>query len=365
MLAVVKAAGVGIEGANEFDAGLRLLGCHVGRAGQVFHIAFQQQLKVRVDNQRRHLHGAAALVQLGLGLGSKTAVRVFLRIGGLAGIHLVELMLLGGDLDQQTLAQIAGANSSGIEMLNQVNGAADQVKGGRELRAVAVRCGEVAAGILFEGSFFQTLRFDGIDFVGAILCGGVVREGDSGRVDEGRGELFVAGGNVAAFVQVTDYELDRLMEAEFEGQSSQLPRQVIGQSGRLGEKIFKRGLLVVVKLRLCTVAGVEIILEVRAEVDLGEDVLRRSRGLLHTSFQLLLAAGDLIQHRNGFIDLLQDGIFHHLGIDHLLQFHLIQCKNAHHLHQARSEDLSLRDFQVQSWLQQRHRWRLVSRMDSV
>jgi hypothetical protein len=48
-----------------------------------------------------------------------------------------------------------------------------------------------------------------------------------------------------------------------------------------------------------------------------------------------------------FVNLLQDGILHHLGIDHLLQFELVQRKNAHHLHQARSQDLALRDLQIQ------------------
>ncbi len=59
-------------------------------------------------------------------------------------------------------------------------------------------------------------------------------------------------------------------------------------------------------------------------------------------FIALLAPGNLIQHWNRFVNLFQDGIFNHLGIDHLLQLKLIQGKNAHHLHQARSQDLALR-----------------------
>jgi hypothetical protein len=70
-----------------------------------------------------------------------------------------------------------------------------------------------------------------------------------------------------------------------------------------------------------------------------------ARPLSHAALQPLLAARNLIQHRNRLVNLFQDGIFHHLGIDHLLQFELVQRKNAHHLHQARRQDLALRDFE--------------------
>ena len=60
---------------------------------------------------------------------------------------------------------------------------------------------------------------------------------------------------------------------------------------------------------------------------------------------LLLLARHLVQHGNRFVNLFQDGIFHHLGIDHLLQLELIERKNAHHLHQARRQDLALCDLQ--------------------
>ncbi len=67
-----------------------------------------------------------------------------------------------------------------------------------------------------------------------------------------------------------------------------------------------------------------------------------------------LAAGHFIQHRNRFVDLFQDGVFHHLSIDHLLQLELVQRQNADHLHQAWREDLALSDLQVQFGLQKRH-----------
>ena len=127
---------------------------------------------------------------------------------------------------------------------------------------------------------------------------------------------------------------------------------MIGQSCRLGEKVFKRGLLAVFVLRLCAIAGVEILLEVRAKIDLVEDVLLSWRGrFLSGPLQPLLAACNLIQHRNCFVNLFKDRIFHHLGIDHLLELELVQRKYAHHLHQARRQHLTLGHLQTQFWLQ--------------
>ena len=44
------------------------------------------------------------------------------------GEKLGKLQLLGGDLDEQALAQVAGAHAGGVKMLHQVNGAAHQVE---------------------------------------------------------------------------------------------------------------------------------------------------------------------------------------------------------------------------------------------
>ena len=77
--------------------------------------------------------------------------------------------------------------------------------------------------------------------------------------------------------------------------------------------------------------------------------------ILDPPLHAFLTARNLIQHRNRLVNLLQHGIFHHLGIDHLLQLELVERQHAHHLHQARSQDLALRYFQAQFGLQQRHK----------
>ena len=59
-----------------------------------------------------------------------------------------------------------------------------------------------------------------------------------------------------------------------------VPRQVIGQSCRLGEKVFKRGLFALFILRLCAITGVQILLKVGAEVDLIEGIFGWGRRLL-------------------------------------------------------------------------------------
>ena len=155
------------------------------------------------------------------------------------------------------------------------------------------------------------------------------------------------------------------MQAGLQGQSSQLPRQVIGQSCRLGEKVLKRGLFALFVLRLCAITGVQVVLKVRSEVDLIEGVLGRGRrllgdallssALLSSALQAHLPASNRIQHRNRLVNLLQDGILDHLGIDHLFELELVERKNAHHLHQTRSQDLALCDLQAQFGLQKRHK----------
>ena len=83
-------------------------------------------------------------------------------------------------------------------------------------------------------------------------------------------------------------------------------------------------------------------------------MLQKTQAFL--SLRALLPCCDLIQHWNGLINLFQNWVLNHLGIDHLLQLELVERKNAHHLHQTRSQDLALRDFQAHSGLEQRHVW---------
>src|SRR5580658_10758142 len=95
---------------------------------------------------------------------------------------------------------------------------------------------------------------------------------------QGHCKFVVAGGEVSVFIEVADDELDCQLHLFVEGQSSQLPRQVIGESRWLGEKVLKRGLLAVFIFRLCAVAGIKVVLKIRSEVDLLEGVFGSSRG---------------------------------------------------------------------------------------
>ena len=67
----------------------------------------------------------------------------------LAGIDLGELVLLGSDLNPEALAQIAGADARGIEMLDEVdapaNGSSARAVSGDASCAAAVPSAETAA----------------------------------------------------------------------------------------------------------------------------------------------------------------------------------------------------------------------------
>ena len=91
-------------------------------------------------------------------------------------------------------------------------------------------------------------------------------------------------------------------------------------------------------------------------------MLQKSQAFL--PLRALLPRRDFIQHRNGLVNLFQNRVLHHLRIDHLLQLELVERQNAHHLHQAWSQDLALRDFQAHSGLEQRHGWDFP-RLDSM
>ena len=55
-------------------------------------------------------------------------MRILFRLSRPFGIQMAELVLLGGNLDQQALAQIAGAHAGRVEMLHQVDAAAHQLE---------------------------------------------------------------------------------------------------------------------------------------------------------------------------------------------------------------------------------------------
>ena len=62
-----------------------------------------------------------------------------------------------------------------------------------------------------------------------------------------------------------------------------------------------------------------------------------------------------VDERNGFFELFENRVLDHLGIDHVLELKFIEREDGDHLHQARGEDLPLREFDAQFVLQQHHK----------
>src|ERR1700758_3314644 len=93
----------------------------------------------------------------------------------------------------------------------------------------------------------------------------IVQFAATGKPSEGLNEFLFRCREIAILVEVADDEFRGLGEGGIKSQGSQLPRQVIGQSRRLGEKVLKRGPLVLFIFRLGPVTGIKILLEIRTE----------------------------------------------------------------------------------------------------
>ncbi len=134
---------------------------------------------------------------------------------------------------------------------------------------------------------------------------------------------------------------------------------MVGEGTGLREEIFKRGLVADLEVVGRAEAGVEIILKIGAEVDLVEGVFLFAEGIGGDVFggalHLGLAAGDVVEQGNGLVEFLKNGVFDDFGVDHLLQLELVQGQDTDHLHEARGQNLPLRDFQAQFWLKKCHR----------
>ena len=52
-------------------------------------------------------------------------------------------------------------------------------------------------------------------------------------------------------------------------------------------------------------------------------------------------AADFVDQRDGLFELFENRVLDHLGVDHVLEFELVEREDGDHLHQARGEDLAL------------------------
>src|SRR6185437_4157422 len=176
-----------------------------------------------------------------------------------------------------------------------------------------------------------------------------------GRQPSRRQQLFVRRNQITVFIQVPDHQFGRRRHLGAHRQRPQLPHQVVSQGRRPRQKVFKRRFLYRLHFPLAAVTGVQVVLEKGAKIYFVKGIFLFR---LHDRFvggghpiTVLLLAGHLVQQGNRGIHLLQDRVLHDLGIDHVLELKLVERKHADHLHQARRQDLLLRDLQVQFWLE--------------
>ncbi len=125
---------------------------------------------------------------------------------------------------------------------------------------------------------------------------------------------------------------------------------MIGEGAGLGKEILKRRLVGLLKTVGRAEAGIQIILKVGAKVYFVERVtlvaLRLGRDLFYAALALRLFQGDVIDEGNTLFQLFQHRILNNLGVDQLFQLQLVERQHADHLHQARRQNLTLRNFQA-------------------
>ena len=125
---------------------------------------------------------------------------------------------------------------------------------------------------------------------------------------------------------------------------------MIGKIRRLGEEILERRALDILHLAVGAVAGIEIVLKERAEINLFEGIFLfcRGDGIFFVgggsgALAVFFFFADFVEQRNGVFELLENRILDHLRVDHVLELKLVEREDGDHLHQARGEDLALRE----------------------
>jgi hypothetical protein len=180
------------------------------------------------------------------------------------------------------------------------------------------------------------------------------------RLNKTRQQLLIGRQQVAIFVQVADDILRCLAKSGRDAERTELPGEMVGKGIRLGEEVLKGRFFALLEAVRGPEAGVEVVLEVGPEIDLREGVfflfwcLDGSGDLFHRPIPLRLASLHVVEEGNALLDLIEDRILRHLGLDHLLQLQLIQRQHADHLHEARGQYLSLSHFEAQLGLKKCH-----------
>ena len=125
---------------------------------------------------------------------------------------------------------------------------------------------------------------------------------------------------------------------------------MIGQVARLREEILERRALDFLHLAVRAVAGVEVVLKKRAKINFFEGIFLFDRGdgiffVVRDSSALAVFffLADFVEQRNRFFQFLENRVLHHLSSDHVLELKLVEREDGDHLHQARRQDLALRE----------------------
>ena len=137
---------------------------------------------------------------------------------------------------------------------------------------------------------------------------------------------------------------------------TELPGEVFGKTLGRGKKLFERWALVDFALAAVFIASTtaQILVEKGGDVELCKWAGGFDLGnFFSLGFQEGFGAVILGDHRV-IRQFFQHRVFDHFLVDHLTQFETIQRENAHHLNQARREDLLLRDPEVKFWRQPVH-----------
>src|SRR6266850_5578325 len=162
-------------------------------------------------------------------------------------------------------------------------------------------------------------------------------------------QLFDRSREITVFVKIADDAFGQLAHRVGANRHAQLPGQVIAEAGSRGKKLLERRTLGnFALLRAATVpAGIEILIEEGADVEFVKGIRFR---LLRDFFGFCLQEGFVavvVGLRGLFALFFQDRVGNHLLVDHLAQLKAIEREHADHLNEARSQNLLLRNLQIQ------------------
>src|SRR5581483_6535153 len=207
-------------------------------------------------------------------------------------------------------------------------------------------------------------HFKGSDLVIDRSGDGVVRRagGWLGRFFRGQAqELIFTGGEIAFVIEIANHEFGGGEHIVFQVHRAKLPHEVIGESGGFREEILEGRTFYIFNFAGAAVTRVEVFLEERTKINLFERVLGFGRcggffggGGGGVAVALFFFGGDVVDEGNVFVQFFEDRVLNHLLVDHFLELHLVERKDADHLHQTRGEDLFLRDLEIESWLEKNH-----------